>query len=163
MRQQFRMSEAQLAKLRNTLKQFEGTKNYHNYTSGKSPHDASAKRFIMWFRVEEPIIRNNLEWLRLRVKGQSFMLHQIRKMVGMAVAVMRTEADEEKAVPLSFMVPKRNVPRVPGTGLFLRQINFEAYNNRIKQFNTPADPLDWSQHQVRAGHGSRGAKAAARR
>lgn len=45
------VSQARLQAVRNTLKQFEGTHNFHNYTSGKQHSDASAKRFIMHFQV----------------------------------------------------------------------------------------------------------------
>jgi tRNA pseudouridine38-40 synthase len=34
-------------------------------------------------KCSEPFVRENLEWVTLKVHGQSFMLHQIRKMVGM--------------------------------------------------------------------------------
>ena len=34
-------------------------------------------------------------WVRLCVVGQSFMMHQIRKMVGLAVAVFRGAAPED--------------------------------------------------------------------
>jgi tRNA pseudouridine38-40 synthase len=37
---------------------------------------------------------NGQRWVKMVVVGQSFMLHQIRKLVGMAVAVMRGDAPE---------------------------------------------------------------------
>jgi tRNA pseudouridine38-40 synthase len=68
--------------------------------------------------------------VRLVITGQSFMLHQIRKMVGLAVAVMRGDAPPE-AVPLA-LEPRRdvNTPIAPDVGLFLDEGIFEAYNAR---------------------------------
>ena len=41
-----------------------------------------------------PITWQGQPWVRLVVTGQSFMLHQIRKMVAVAVAVMRGVAPD---------------------------------------------------------------------
>jgi len=69
-------------------------------------------------------------WVRLVITGQSFMLHQIRKMVGLAVAVMRGVAPPD-AIPLA-LEPRRdvNTPIAPDVGLFLDEGIFEAYNSR---------------------------------
>jgi len=69
-------------------------------------------------------------WVRLVVTGQSFMLHQIRKMVGVALAVMRGVASPN-AVPLA-LDPRRDVstPMAPDVGLFLDEGIFEGYNAR---------------------------------
>ena len=48
-------------------------------------------------------------WVRLVVLGQSFMLHQIRKMVGAALAVMRGTAPPD-AIPLA-LSPARQLVR----------------------------------------------------
>ena len=49
--------------------------------------DESAKRHILDFRVQgDPFICNEWEYVELRVVGQSFMIHQIRKMVGLIIA-----------------------------------------------------------------------------
>lgn len=37
---------------------------------------------------------HGLEFSVIKVKGQSFMLHQIRKMVGLTIAYMKNMADE---------------------------------------------------------------------
>ena len=93
---------------------------------------------------------HDLEWVALRVKGQSVMLHQIRKMVGMAIAILRTGADPVQSVALSTGKAKRNVPRAPGVGLYLRQINFDSYNKRLARLHNPQDSLDWNKYRVRS-------------
>ncbi|CAH2001968.1 unnamed protein product [Acanthoscelides obtectus] len=75
----FRLDADKLNRINELLKHFVGTKNFHNYTSKKKPNDPSAKRYIMSFVCETPIIRNNVEFAILKVHGQSFMMHQIRK------------------------------------------------------------------------------------
>jgi tRNA pseudouridine38-40 synthase len=64
------------------------------------------------------------------VLGQSFMLHQIRKMVGTAVAVYRGAAPAD-AICLA-LDPGRAVttPMSPELGLFLDECIFESYNQR---------------------------------
>ena len=69
-------------------------------------------------------------WVRLVVLGQSFMLHQIRKMVGGAVAVCRgvcSHADLQRALRSAAPVP---TPMAPELGLFLDECVFDSYNAR---------------------------------
>ena len=69
-------------------------------------------------------------WVRMVVVGQSFMMHQIRKMIGLAVAVARGAAPRE-AIGMA-LSPYRSfpVPMAPELGLFLDQTFFDAYNTR---------------------------------
>ena len=47
----------------------------------------SARRHIISFNIhEKPFLFNNWEYVELRVVGQSFMIHQIRKMIGLVIA-----------------------------------------------------------------------------
>lgn len=92
--------------LRDTLSKFEGTHSFHNFTSGKTSADANASRYILSFACSEPFLAKAArpdtsdtssseqaeeltEWVLLSVLGQSFLLNQIRKMVSMAVEVVR--------------------------------------------------------------------------
>lgn len=64
------------------------------------------------------------------VLGQSFMLHQIRKMVGLAVAIMRGVAPRNAI--WAGLDPQRvvNTPIAPDVGLFLHESIFESYNSK---------------------------------
>jgi tRNA pseudouridine38-40 synthase len=89
------MSESHMAEVNAVLKLYLGTHNYHNFTSGKKFVDPSAKRYIMSMECGEPFVKDGLEFAVITVKGQSFMLHQIRKMIGMAIAIVRGCASRE--------------------------------------------------------------------
>lgn len=51
---------------------------------------AEAKRYILEFCAQDKIMICGEEWVRLTVVGQSFMLHQIRKMVRCVVTLQLT-------------------------------------------------------------------------
>ncbi|CAK9825450.1 Pseudouridylate synthase 1 homolog [Anthophora retusa] len=78
---EFRLTPEMFEKLNEILKLLEGTHNFHNFTSKTKPLDPRAKRYIIHFRCMEIFTANDMEFAVLEVKGQSFMLHQIRKMV----------------------------------------------------------------------------------
>ena len=49
------------------------------------------------------------------------MLHQIRKMIGMAIAVVRGDADES-VITDSWNTDRIDIPRAPGLGLMLEEV-----------------------------------------
>lgn len=83
--------------------------------------EPSSQRFITEFEIGDPFIREGLEFAVIRIKGQSFMLHQIRKMIGMTIAVVRGHASES-VVNQTFEKDKIDVPRAPGLGLMLEEV-----------------------------------------
>ena len=93
------MDAIRIELLREALKCYEGTQMYHNFTTGKHPTDANARRYVISFTCGEPFVEttSGAEWVLLSVVGQSFLLNQIRKMIGLASEVATGHA------PLSMM------------------------------------------------------------
>lgn len=105
----YRIDATTLAAVNQALELFEGTHNFHNFTSRKAYGDASASRFIHRFECEEPFLVKNVEFCKISVKGQSFMLHQIRKMIGLTIAVVRGITTKETIIR-SFNENRLDIP-----------------------------------------------------
>lgn len=135
----YRATEESIASLDAALNSYQGTKKFHNYTSGKKWDDANAQRYILSFKVQGRIVdKNGMEWISTRVLGQSFLLHQIRKMVSHAFDVARGVSSLEN-MKLSFDEKYMNINRAPAQGLFLDMSFFDNYNKRAHA----GDKLDW--------------------
>ncbi|KAL6867019.1 pseudouridine synthase [Trichoderma novae-zelandiae] len=129
----YRVSPERVQRLQEALNKYEGTNNFHNYTVQKSYGDPSAKRHIRSFVVNpKPIIIGDTEWLSLKVHGQSFMMHQIRKMVGLVTLMVRCGTTLDR-ITESYGPKKMAIPKMPGLGLLLERPVFENYNKRAKE------------------------------
>ncbi|KAH8278948.1 hypothetical protein KR018_011602, partial [Drosophila ironensis] len=143
----FRIAPELLVKVRDTLKLYEGTKNFHNFTSKKNFHDPSAKRFIMSFESSDPFLSpQGIEFVTLKVKGQSFMLHQIRKMVGLAIAIVRGNTTTE-SLERALTEERLDLPMAPGLGLVLDTVHYERYNDRYGKDGIH-NPLTWEKQET---------------
>lgn len=91
------------------------------------PLDPRAKRYIMSFVVDEPFIVDGFEFITLKVKGQSFMMHQIRKMVGLVIGVLRDIVTKEAFEKHAFDAQKYEIVRAPGLGLMLNIVRKKNY------------------------------------
>ncbi|XP_055333849.1 pseudouridylate synthase 1 homolog [Paramacrobiotus metropolitanus] len=112
------------------LKRYLGSNNFHNFTTGVKAWQDSAKRFIREISCSDPFVREDIEFATISVNGQSFMMHQIRKMIGLVIAVMRGHV-EEKIFDTVYGPVKANIPRAPGLGLMLDQCHFDMYNRKF--------------------------------
>lgn len=129
----YRISPERQARVQAALDKYLGTHKYHNYTVHKKFNDKSAQRYIKSFKVApKPIIINDTEWLSLKVHGQSFMMHQIRKMVGMAALTVRCGTDPA-FMEKSFGNHVVRIPKAPGLGLLLERPVFDSYNEKQAQ------------------------------
>ncbi|KAI3399713.1 hypothetical protein diail_5780 [Diaporthe ilicicola] len=149
-KRRYRVTPARIQQLQAALDQYQGTNNFHNYTIKKPFKDPSAKRHIRSFEVNpNPIQIRDTEWLSLKVHGQSFMMHQIRKMVAMAVLCVRC------AVPTSIMResygPTRiSIPKAPGLGLLLERPVFESYSKKAEG-TYDREPLNFTKFEKEIG------------
>lgn len=140
---EYRVSEEDLERFNRILAFYCGTHNFHNFTIGKGPSDPSAQRHIKTFEAGKPFVVKSdlegeleLEWVAVRVHGLSFMLHQIRKMIGFAILAMRLDTYEPAHLTALFArlfakTEKFNVPKSPALGLFLDHPLFEGYNRKF--------------------------------
>ncbi|KAF9960146.1 tRNA pseudouridine synthase 1 [Mortierella alpina] len=137
-KRKYRIDEATLAKVREGFASYCGTKNFHNFTIGKNFKEKTCQRFIMTFDVSDPKMIQGTEWLSLKVHGQSFMLHQIRKMVGLIIMMIRTDTPQ-KLIPETFKANKINIPKAPSLGLLLERPMFKTYNRKVAATHQPLD------------------------
>ncbi|KAF3938180.1 hypothetical protein ABW19_dt0201765 [Dactylella cylindrospora] len=128
----FRIPALRLARIRQAFELYEGNHSFHNFTIQKTFKDPSSRRYIKTFKVSEPINIDDTEWLSLKVHGQSFMMHQIRKMVGMVMLTIRygCPLDRIEEAYGRVVVP---IPKAPALGLLLDHPVFDTYNKKADQ------------------------------
>jgi tRNA pseudouridine38-40 synthase len=132
-----------IARLNAILGQYQGTRNFHNYTVRVPASAPQAKRFILSFKCDGVFEINGTKWVRTVVIGQSFMLHQIRKMIGMALAEFRGEAPTGCLKYALGTFHTARTPMAPDLGLFLDECYYEAYNDRWGHQNEHLHLSDW--------------------
>lgn len=83
--------------------------------------------------------------ITLRVKGQSFMLHQIRKMVGTVIAIVRGVTSIE-TITKAWGEARFDLPIAPGLGLVLEQVHYDRYNARYGKDGLH-ECLSWDEYE----------------
>lgn len=141
----FRLDTETVQKVNKLFGFYKGTHNFHNFTSQKGPRDPSAKRYITQMSCGEPFVRQGAEFAVITVRGQSFMMHQIRKMIGLVIAVVKGYAQEE-IIERSWGEEKVDVPKAPGLGLVLERVHFDRYNKRFGGDGLH-ETLEWKQEE----------------
>ncbi|CAJ1022912.1 tRNA pseudouridine synthase, putative [Leishmania shawi] len=83
------------------------------------------------------VYAGGIEVVRIELDGQSFMLNQIRKMIGAVVCIAAA------GLPLNHIRDvllrkgvRRGIPMVPANGLFLSYLDFSGYNRRLKRIQS---------------------------
>lgn len=74
------------------------------------------------------------------------MMHQIRRMVGLAVAIMKGYV-EPYSIAHAFEKDKFAVPQAPGLGLVLEQTHYDRYNKRYGS-DGYHDAIDFSKNET---------------
>eukprot|EP00794_Sanderia_malayensis_P012072 gene12072-13316_t len=142
----YRIKLPEINLINETLKLLCGTHNFHNFTSGKSPNEASSKRYIMEFSAGETFVKKGYEFITISVKGQSFMLHQIRKMIGLCIAICRGYCGTE-VIEKAWGKNKVDIPKAPGLGLVLAKVHFDRYNQKFGSDGIH-EPISWDENET---------------
>ncbi|VDP77006.1 unnamed protein product [Echinostoma caproni] len=141
----YRVPAERLTQANTILKRFEGTHNFYNFTSGRDATDRSCNRYIISIECLPPMLYGDHEYSVIRVIGQSFMLHQIRKMLGLMFAIVRGNTTEA-VFDIVYRPERVDVPKAPGLGLMLNQVVYTRYNERYGKDGIH-DPIDWSKYE----------------
>ena len=122
------------AKLAGILKAYQGTHCFANFTDGLDSTNPSSNRYMLNLSVSQPFLppQSGVYYITVEVLGQSFLLHQIRKMVGMAVAVYLGVAPLETISVALCPDVKLPTPMAPASGLLLDTLFFDSYCRRTK-------------------------------
>lgn len=146
----YRLTAEKLDQVNALLNMFVGTKNHHNFTSRKLYDDPSSNRHIISFTCSQPFVdrTTNIEFAVMKVKGQSFMLHQIRKMIGLTLAIVRGLADMDLLKTRAFTAEKIDVPMAPGLGLLLDEVHYDRYNAKYGS-DGMHEKLEWDAEEER--------------
>jgi tRNA pseudouridine38-40 synthase len=83
--------------------------------------------------------------MSLKVHGQSFMMHQIRKMVSMVTLCVRCATPLER-IKESYGEARIAIPKAPGLGLLLERPVFDAYSRKAKA-SYGRDALDFRLYE----------------
>jgi len=132
------LDPTQMSGFINIMRQYEGTHNFHNFTSSVAANDPSAKRYMEKIEVDYGKIGNECVAL-IRIKGESFMLNQIRKMIALAVEVHRGSAPVDAISEALTSLDRRLIHMAPAEGLFLVKPLYDGYNK--SKANPPEKPF----------------------
>ncbi|BBM99584.1 tRNA pseudouridine38-40 synthase [Marchantia polymorpha subsp. ruderalis] len=140
----FQFGEDCINRLNRVLGRFVGSHSYHNFTPRTKATDPSSLRYIISFEAESKFVVDGVEFVRCSVVGQSFMLHQIRRMVGLAVAVVRGCAPESILETALRRDSEVKVPMAPELGLFLEECYYSSYNSKFGKLHEEVSLVDYT-------------------
>ncbi|PRP85926.1 hypothetical protein PROFUN_06048 [Planoprotostelium fungivorum] len=133
-----------LEQVRELLKNYMGTHNYWNYTVGLKYNDAQATRYMKDLTCSDPFMVQDMEFVKVTIYGQSFLLHQIRKMIGMMMLLFRHSASGN-AIYNSFGEDSLATPIAPAEFLLLDRVTYEGYNKKVQITNPNLPLLDFTE------------------
>lgn len=139
----YRVDSDRVQMVYDLLQLYKGSKNFHNFTIQKEYFENSSYRLMLRLDVSQPFIRQGMEMVTIRIDGASFMMHQIRKMIGLILAVVRGATDDS-IFQRVFDANIIDLPTAPGLGLALEQVHYDKYN---RLFGNVHSPLTWDEYE----------------
>lgn len=131
------------------LAKFVGEHNFHNYTKRVSADNPSAVRTITDFDVSEPFDLNGVKYVLFTIRGNSFMMNQIRKTLAMVLACSHKIVPPE-TIEQTFTMEKWAIPKLPGEGLMLDRVEypgFRANSQRCENFVSPKKDVEFEANR----------------
>ncbi|EDR27064.1 tRNA pseudouridine synthase A, putative [Entamoeba dispar SAW760] len=116
------------------------THNFQNYTFNTKETKADSKsnnRYIISMSAQL-VQRNGLNVIAVSIHGQSFMLWQIRRMIGFAIVLTNfrlpiEQMNEIMKTSFTLINWRSVIPTAPAHGLFLDQCHFGNHNERLQR------------------------------
>ncbi|CAF3693471.1 unnamed protein product, partial [Rotaria sordida] len=142
----YRVTSEILQLIQEVSNEYLGSHNFHNFTSGKKFTDPSARRHIFSINIADPFIEENVEFTIITIKGQSFMLHQIRKMISLIIAIVRGIASRD-TIQQAYNADKIDVPKAPPLGLVLEKLHYDRYDKKFGK-DGQHEALTWEQAEL---------------
>lgn len=126
--------DSRIQKFSAILKQYEGSHCFANFTEGLASSNDSSRRYMVCVTCKAPFIPPGSEMYYVVVEliGQSFLLHQIRKMIGLALVVYHGHAPGESISVALCPEVRFPTPIAPAEGLLLDTLYFDQYSARFK-------------------------------
>ena len=117
---------ANLDRANNLLQKYVGTKSFHNFTLGGDPKSPRMMRYI----TEASIVHERNQY-HVTLRGQSFMHHQIRKMVSAVLCTVNHGLNDSFFESLLQKDVRVHIPMLPSSGLVLENLYFQKYNLKL--------------------------------
>jgi tRNA pseudouridine38-40 synthase len=116
-----------LEKVNTTIGKFKGCRNYHNFTKKGDPNSKSMDRFILDIKAEyfkpeylEPAPKE--DYIIIYLHGQSFLYHQIRKMIGSLLQLLQLDLGDA-FLDTTFQKTPSKIWLAPSQGLLLDRVS----------------------------------------
>ncbi|KAI8823668.1 pseudouridine synthase [Fimicolochytrium jonesii] len=125
---QYRIPEDQLKAVNHIIGIYNGTHNWHNYIPGAKYEDSRCYMRILNIECSAPELHFGMEYIRVKVQAKAFARYQVRKMIAMAIMVVRTNTPRS-IVANSFGYANIDIPEAPAFGLILDEPHYDTFNS----------------------------------
>ncbi|KAJ3182640.1 tRNA pseudouridine synthase 1 [Geranomyces variabilis] len=142
---QYRVTADQLKAMNHIISIFNGTHNWHNYIPGAKYEDSRCYMRIINIDCSAPEVHFGMEWVRVKVQAKAFARYQVRKMMAMAIMVIRTNTPRS-VVANSFGYTNIDIPEAPGFGLILDEPFYDTFNSDCERRGDPKG-VHFNKHQ----------------
>ncbi|KAJ3034462.1 tRNA pseudouridine synthase 1 [Rhizophlyctis rosea] len=141
----YRITDTQFKALNHIIGIYNGTHNWHNYIPGAKYEDPRCYMRILNIELSKPEEHAGMEWVRVKVQAKAFARLQVRKMISLAVLVVRTNTPRS-VVANSFGFAKVDAPECPAPFLILDQPHYDSYNSDCARRSAPTQQIDFEKH-----------------